>query len=192
MYFTVNRILLTLLLLSMFVFGFACKQKSAGAQSPTEAYQNLYKAVKAKDTEGIKAAMSKSTLALVEIQAKNQKQTLEQTLANGFTATTFSPVMPEIRDERVKDNMGAVEVWNSKESKWDDLPFINEDGWKLADGEAWGGKYKSPGKGRAQLESEANPNSNKMIMMNVNANLSPMNNSNSGAADKANADKTGK
>ena len=64
--------------------------------------------------------------------------------------------LPNIRDERVKDNMGALEVWNSKESKWEDLPFMVEGGqWKLAIGEMWANTWKSPGKGRDQIEKEA-------------------------------------
>ena len=91
---------------------------------------------------------------------------------NGHTETTFSDTLPPIRDERIKDNMGAIEVWNSKSSKWEDLPFIYEDGaWKLAVGEAFAGSFKSPGKGRDQLEKEAaNAISNTLPAVNMNAN----------------------
>ena len=52
--------------------------------------------------------------------------------------------------------MGAIEVWNSKERAWDDLPFINEDGsWRLAVGDIFSGGYKKPGKGRDEIEKEA-------------------------------------
>ena len=75
---------------------------------------------------------------------------------NGFTSTTFSATLPTIRDERIKDNMGAIEVWNAEKSIWEDLPFVNEDGaWKLAIGEMFAGAFKSPGKGRDEREKEA-------------------------------------
>jgi hypothetical protein len=52
--------------------------------------------------------------------------------------------------------MGAVEVWNSKDKLWEDLPFMYEGGaWKLAVGDVFAGTYESPGKGRDQREKEA-------------------------------------
>ena len=114
------------------------------------------------------------------ISAQN-KTPLEKVFENGFTATTFSPTLPDIRDERINCNMGAIEVWNAKEQKWEDLPFMIENGtWKLAVGELFRGTYKSPGKGLATREAEAantahgntiqpfpnsNANTNKPIQM---------------------------
>lgn len=126
------------------------------AQTPTETYKELYAAVKAKDPERIKSYMTQQTLAFAASQAALQKKTLESIVENGFTATTFSDTLPEIRDERIKNNMGALEVRNAKENKWEDLPFMFEDGgWKLAIGEVFSGKYESPGKGQYQKEQEA-------------------------------------
>ncbi len=126
------------------------------AQSPTEAYKMLYAAVKAKDTEKIKQMMTKNTIGLAEFNASNQRITLEKSLENGLVAPTLSPTLNEIREERVKDNFGAIEVFNPKDNLWEDLPFILEDGgWKLAVGDIFQNTYKSPGKGRAQIEREA-------------------------------------
>jgi hypothetical protein len=83
--------------------------------------------------------------------------------------------MPQIRDERVKDEFGAVEVYNQKENKWDDTFFINEDGgWKLAVGDMFKGNFKQPSKSKAQLEKEtSNSSTNNMIpsALNINANI---------------------
>ena len=126
------------------------------SDTPTEAYKRLYSAVKSKNTEAIKKELTKQTVSFGESVAGRQNSAPEKIFENGFTATTFSESMPEIRDERVSGNMGAVEVYNSKESKWEDLPFILEDGqWKLAIGEMFAGSYKQPGKGRAQKEADA-------------------------------------
>lgn len=145
--------------------------------SPTEAYKGLYAAVKSKDTERIKATMSKKTHAFAEMVAGRQNQPIEKVFENGFTATTFSESLPEIRDERVSGEFGAVEVWNAKDKRWEDLGFVFEDGaWKLAIGEMFGGTFKSPGKGRAIKEQEAaNAMSNNLIPgvpdnVNMNAN----------------------
>ena len=144
----------------------------AGGNSPTDAYKKLYAAVKAKDPEAIKAVMTNGTLEFAKANAARTHQTLEQMIANGFTGTTFSPELPQIRDERVNGDMGAIEVFNSKDNRWEDLPFIREgDTWKLAIGEMWAGKFKSPGKGQAQKDAEAaNAMSNNMIPLNANIN----------------------
>jgi hypothetical protein len=140
--------------------------------SPTGAYKRLYTAVKSKDTQAIEAVMTKKTIDFAKANAARTNQTLDKMLSNGFTATTFSPSMPQIRDERINGDMGAVEVFNSKDNIWEDLPFIREDGaWKLAIGELWAGTYKSPGKSQGEKEREAaNASGNNMIPMNINAN----------------------
>ena len=129
---------------------------SSTSGTPTEAYKALYAAVKSKDTARIKAMMSKKTHAFAEMVAAKQNNPIEKVFENGFTATTFAESLPEIRDERVSGEFGAVEVWNAKDKRWEDLGFVNEDGgWKLAIGEMFGGTFKSPGPGRAIKEQEA-------------------------------------
>jgi hypothetical protein len=124
--------------------------------TPTEAYKRLYAAVKSKNTDSIKNEMSKQSVSFIESVSSMQNKPLDQVYSNGLTGTTFAESLPEIRDERVNGNMGAVEVYNSKESKWEDLPFVLEDGkWKLAVGDAFKGTYHSPGKGRDQKEKDA-------------------------------------
>ena len=166
------------------LLSFSCQKQTEGgkANTPTEAYQLLFTAVKAKDTEKIKQVMSKNTLILAESQAQRQNQTIEKTLENGLLATTLSDTMPQIRDERVKGEFGAVEVYNQKEIKWEDTFFINEDGgWKLAVGDLFRGTFKMPDKSKAQLEREiSNSAANNMIPSapNINANYSLDKNSN--------------
>ncbi len=124
--------------------------------SPTAAYIRLYEAVKSKDIERIKLAMTKKSHDLAAMAAARNNTPVEKVFENGFTATTFSETLPMMRDERVKDDMGAVEVWNSKESRWEDLPFIYEEGaWKLAIGDLFADTYKSPGRGLDFREREA-------------------------------------
>lgn len=124
--------------------------------TPTEAYKRLFAAVKKKDVEAIKNEFSAKTKEFAKAVATRQNVPLEKVFSNGFTSSTFSDQLPEIRDERIKDDMGAIEVWNSGENRWEDLPFIREsDGWKLAIGELFSGTYKSPGKGKSVIDQEA-------------------------------------
>jgi hypothetical protein len=143
-----------------------------GASSPTEAYKQLYAAVKSKDTDAIRATMTKRTIDFAQSVSERNKTPIEKVFENGFTATTFAESLPEIRDERVKGDMGNVEVWNAKDNRWEDLPFILEDGgWKLAIGDIFANTFVSPGRGRAAKEAEAaNIISNTMIEMQTNAN----------------------
>lgn len=170
-----RSLLLTALLTTLLASMFACQPDTTGgggsstSGSPTEAYKQLYAAVKSKDIEKIKATMSKNTQAFAQMVASRQNSPIEKVFENGFTATTFSDSLPEIRDERISGEYGAVEVFNSKDKRWEDLGFIYEDGgWKLAIGEMFGGTFKSPGVGRAIKEQEAaNVLSNNMIPANV-------------------------
>jgi len=153
----------------------ACSDSGPNIQSgsPMEAYQNLYKAVKSKNTEEIKAVMTKATQGFVATAAKQNAKPESEVYANGLTATTMSDKMPEMRDERIKDNFAGVEVWNSRDKKWEDLPFAKEDGqWKLAIGELFSGKFISPGAGRAKKEAEAAnvANGNTMIRIDPKSN----------------------
>jgi hypothetical protein len=181
-----------------FVFGFialafACnqQQKIGNAQNPTEAYKMLYAAVKTKDTDKIKMMFSKDTQGFAEFVAGQQKKDIKDVYANGFTATTFADKLPQIRDERVKDNMGAVEVYNEKDKKWEDLPFIKEDdGWKLAVGDTFKGTYQKPDKPQSEKEQEAaniaNANMAPPNMANVKTNSAAVEsvNTNSAAINK--------
>jgi hypothetical protein len=156
----ITRYSFAILMLAFGIAGIACNNSGSGTNSikgtPTESYKKLYEAVKSKNTEAIRAMMSKQTQGFAQGAAQRQNIPVEKVLENGFTATTFSPTMPEIRDERIKDGFGAVEVYNSKDKIWEDLPFVAEDGtWKLAIGDLFANTFKTPGKGRAVLEMEA-------------------------------------
>ncbi|HQU91397.1 MAG TPA: hypothetical protein PLK77_03830 [Pyrinomonadaceae bacterium] len=152
-------------------------QTSNPNDTPTEAYKRLFAAVKSKNTEAIKAEFSKKSIAAAQAQAARGKIPVDEVFKNGFTATTFAETLPEMRDERVNGTMGALEVWNSKDSKWEDLPFVREDsGWKLAVGDMFAGSWKSPGRGRDAKEREAanaaSGNATKIVNSNVNFNRS--------------------
>lgn len=146
------RTFLLVIVVSILAIGFACRT----ADSPTEAYKRVFAAVKSKDIEAIKKQLSKKTIEFGMMAAAKNSTPIEKMYENGFTGTTFSDTLPPMRDERIKENMGAVEVWNSKDTQWEDVPFVNEDGaWKIAFGDLFAGSFKSPGPGRERREREA-------------------------------------
>ena len=150
------RIFVLIAILGLMVIGFACGKEAGGGTTPTEAYKQLFAAVKSKDIEAIKRNLTKKTIEFGAGAAARTGSTPEKMYENGFTESTFATTLPTIRDERISGNMGAIEVWSAKKTAWEDLPFILEDGvWKLAVGELFAGAYKSPGKGRDEREKEA-------------------------------------
>lgn len=149
-------ILTTLLAAAAVVFACGSAPQAGGGSTPTEAYKSLFDAVKAKDTEAIKSNMTRRSQEFAQMAAQKYASPEEKVYENGLTATTFAATLPEIRDERISGDMGAIEVWNAKESRWEDLPFILEDGaWRLAIGDQFAGNYKLPAKGRDFREKEA-------------------------------------
>jgi hypothetical protein len=145
------------------------------AQTPSEAYRMLFAAVKSQDSAKIKSMLSEGSMGLAQMASGQQKKPVEEIIKNGFTETTFVDNYPQMRDERVKGNFGAVEVWNETRKQWDDIPFILEGGsWKAAFGDAFANKWQSPGKGQAIIEAEAananNPNLMIKKMPDANAN----------------------
>ncbi|HUF03624.1 MAG TPA: hypothetical protein VMM38_05545 [Aridibacter sp.] len=151
-------LLLILSVIASLLVAAACQSENLAAgkaSSPTEAYKMLYTAVKAKKPEDIKMMLSEDTQKFAEGAAAQTKKSLEEQIKNGFTRTTFADKMPPIRDERVKDDMGAVEVYNEGEKKWENLPFVLEDGgWKLAVGNLFFDTWKSPGESRSLKEQK--------------------------------------
>jgi hypothetical protein len=179
-----RSILLCTALFAFIIVTFSCggsqsqsNTSGGGGDSPTDAYKKLYNAVKSKDIETIKGLLSKKSLELGKFGGERNKKPESTWYENGMTSTTFSNSLPTMRDERINGDMGALEVWNSRDSKWDDIPFIKEDGtWKLAFGDIWANTWTSPGKGRALLEKEAANavSNNNMPVASVNTNNIPV------------------
>lgn len=162
-----RKILTLALLLTAAAVAFSCSGGNTGTSgdsatiqnptdTPTEAYKRLFAAVKSKNTDAIRNEMSTKTKEFAKAVAARQNKSEVEVLSNGFTASSFAPTLPEIRDERIKDNMGAIEVWNDTDKRWDELPYIREpEGWKLAIGDLFAGTFKSPGAGQSIKEQQA-------------------------------------
>jgi len=133
----------------------SCETPSTNETVLRDAYTELFNAVKSKDTERIRTSMSKGTLSFADFVSTQQGKTLEEVLQNGFTQTTFAETLPAMRDQQIKDGIGHLEVYNAASGTWEVIPFVLEDGaWKAAFGDAFGGKWRSPGKPLSQIEAE--------------------------------------
>lgn len=135
------------------------------APSPTEAYKMLFSAVKSKDPEKVKLMLSKSTMVFAESRAKQSNKPLDEIVKNGFSGPTLEEKLPQMRGEQVSGQFGMVEIYNSKDRRWEMTPFINEEGsWKLAIGDLVADTWKQPGKTQTQVEME-NANANPPQVM---------------------------
>lgn len=155
------------------VYYMLSKKEAPSPAGPTLAYQELYKAVKGGKTDEIRKRLSKATIQFAEGAAARQKVPIESVLKNGFLSANLNASMPATRDERIKGNFAAVEIWSDKNKNWENAPFVKEDGsWKLAVGELFSGKFQQPGKPRSQIEREnANAASNGGMVPYSNTNL---------------------
>jgi hypothetical protein len=119
-------------------------QEPNSAGRLTEAYEKLFFTVKSKNTDEIKQNMSKKTIEFCEQMAERKKEPVANVYRNGLPSTTFSEDLPRMKNERIENGFGALEVERT-EGKWKDLPFVFEDGsWKLAIGEIFSKTYKKP------------------------------------------------
>lgn len=146
-------------------------------KTPTDAYKKLYAAVKSQNKSAIRSLMSKDSMGLAQMQAGQSKKEVDEVLRNAFTATTYAKKLPAIRDERIKGRYGAIEVFNEKHRKWENLPFIIENGaWKLAVGNLFAGNFQSPGKPRTTIEKEnANAAGKRDMVPYSNSNINTAN-----------------
>lgn len=105
----------------------ACN-KSGGA-TPMATAKAFYDAAKAKDVQGMKNALSKKSLAMMEELAKMGNKTLDESLKEPDPARSMNF---EARNEKITGDTATIEVKDEK-GKWEPLPFVKEDGqWKIA------------------------------------------------------------
>ena len=104
----------------------ACKKSS----TPTETFRAFYEASKKRDAEGIKKTLSKSSLKLMEDEAKAQNKNINDLLVSSENAPEQ---MPETRNEKIEGFNATLEVKNDKAGRWVTTQFVKEDGeWKIA------------------------------------------------------------
>ena len=136
---------------SLLVFALlvAACSKSAGS-SPTATAKAFYDAAKAKDVQGMKNALSKKSLEIMEAFAKLGGKTLDDSLADNSKL----PPAFEARNEKITGDTATVEV-KGQGDKWDTMPFVKEDGqWKIALDKLMENAFKEAGPGDIQIQTQ--------------------------------------
>lgn len=132
-----KTVAIALALLLLAAFAPACKKSS----TPTETFQAFYAAAKKKDAEGIKKTLSKSSLKLMEDEAKAQNRNVNELLISSEDAPA---AIPESRNEKIEGDTATLEVKNDKAGRWVTTQFVKEDGeWKIAVDKMLGGQPES-------------------------------------------------
>jgi hypothetical protein len=126
---------------SLLVFALLVSACSKSGSSPTAAARAFYDAAKSKDVKGMKNALSKKSLELMESFAKLENKTLDDSLKeNSKLPATF-----EARNEKITGDTATVEL-KGQGDKWDTIPFVKEDGqWKIAFDKAMENSMKDAG-----------------------------------------------
>jgi len=108
----------------------ACKFGS----SPTATFKTFYEAQKKKDVAGMKKALSKASLTMLETGAKQQNKTVDQAISEGLESPGGkSDKMPETRNEKIDGDNATLELQDEDTKKWETMYFVKEDGeWKIA------------------------------------------------------------
>ena len=105
----------------------ACKKRNS---TPTGTFRAFYEAAKKKDAEGIKKTLSKSSLKLMEDEAKSQNRNVNELLVSTEDAPA---TIPETRNEKIEGFTATLEVKNDKAGRWVTTQFVKEDDeWKIA------------------------------------------------------------
>ncbi|HEX8709712.1 MAG TPA: hypothetical protein VF723_15840 [Pyrinomonadaceae bacterium] len=119
---------LMIALMSLALAAAGCN-KGAGS-SPTATAKAFADAARAKDVEGIKKALSKGSLTMLEGFAKMQNKTLDEALKQ--PSNSNMPANFESRNEKITGDTATLEVKDEK-GAWEAIPFVKEDGqWKIA------------------------------------------------------------
>jgi hypothetical protein len=130
------------ILIALTLSAAACS-KSAGS-TPTAVAKSFYDASKAKDVQGVKNALSKKSLAMMEAFAKMGNKTLDEALKDPDSGAKQPPAF-EARNEKVTGDTATIEV-KDENGKWQTMPFVKEDGqWKIALDQAFENAMKDGG-----------------------------------------------
>jgi len=131
-----SHIITALALALIVVFTGACNKNSntaggssSSSLSPTDTVKAYYDAANKKDVAGIKRYLSKGTISMMELGAKNMGKNLDDALKE--SAATAPQAMPKFGNEKITGDNATVDI--SSEGQTVAMPLVKESGeWKIA------------------------------------------------------------
>ncbi len=113
----------------------ACKATEAKFE-PKVIMKDYVEALKERNVEKLKAAVSAKTFKIFEDAAKEQKMSLEEMMKENEANIMPMIQNPELRNEKIEGNTATVEIKNPANETWSKLTFVKEDNrWKIGVGE---------------------------------------------------------
>jgi hypothetical protein len=131
------HIITALALALIVVFTGACNKNSntaggssSSSLSPTDTLKAYYDAANKKDVASIKKYLSKGTLNMMEVGAKNMGKNLDDALKES-ASTTPQTATPKFGNEKITGDNATVDI--SSEGQTVAMPLVKESGeWKIA------------------------------------------------------------
>jgi Domain of unknown function (DUF4878) len=131
------HIITALALALIVVFTGACNKNSntaggssSSSLSPTDTLKAYYDAANKKDVAGIKKYLSKGTINMMEVGAKNMGKNLDDALKES-ASTTPQAATPKFTNEKITGDNATVDI--SSEGQTVAMPLVKEGGeWKIA------------------------------------------------------------
>jgi hypothetical protein len=130
------HIITALALALIVVFTGACNKNSntaggssSSSLSPTDTLKAYYDAANKKDVAGIKKYLSKGTISMMELGAKNMGKNLDDALKE--SAATAPQATPKFGNEKITGDNATVDI--SSDGQTVAMPLVKESGeWKIA------------------------------------------------------------
>ena len=122
---------------TLFVLFIVLLVAAAGCKStpsPSATFQAYFEAQKRKDIPGMKQALSKTSLEMMEASAKQQQMTLDKMIQSQLENPSAKvDKMPETRNEKITGDNATLDLHNEDANRWDTMYFVKEDSvWKIA------------------------------------------------------------
>jgi hypothetical protein len=115
---------------ALIVLALAVTACNKSGSSPTATAKAFYEATKTKDVDGMKKALSKKSLEMMEAFAKMGNKSLDESLKE--SNPTKQPPSFEAQNEKINGDTATLDV-KDENGKWQSVPFVKEDGqWKIA------------------------------------------------------------
>jgi hypothetical protein len=117
-----------------FIFLLVVAAGCKSTPSPSATFKTYFEAQQKKDIPGMKRMLSKTSLAMMEASAKEQKLTLDKMIETQLENPAAKiDKIPETRNEKITGDNATLELHNEDANRWDMMYFVKEDSvWKIA------------------------------------------------------------
>ncbi|HEY0051687.1 MAG TPA: hypothetical protein VGB68_20485, partial [Pyrinomonadaceae bacterium] len=103
----------------------ATKTAAVKQSTPSEAGESFINAVKAKDKTAFRQLMSKDSMEILNLAAREKKMTVDDLLDKEFFVNAEMPAKLEQRNEKITGDKATIEMQDDK-GEWSPMTFVKE------------------------------------------------------------------